>query len=139
MTNVNKRPLPKSQAELLQVQFHRLIGSLDEKQSSVFFGQLLGNEERVMLMKRLGAIIMLGEGHSRYRVAKSLAISPATADTIANRLKRGDYEQLLNTIGSSTQSYKHFKETLLSLVGTALYLSSNQAPRDLVRKSLRRK
>jgi uncharacterized protein YerC len=139
MTNVNKRPLPKSQAELLQVQFHRLIGSLNERQSSVFFGQLLGNEERVMLMKRLGTIIMLSEGHSRYRVAKSLAISPATADTIANRLKRGDYDQLLNTIGSSTQSYKHFKETLLSLIGTALYLSSNQAPRDLVRKSLRRK
>jgi len=139
MTNINKRPLPKSQAELLQTQFHRLIGSLNEKQSSIFFGQLLGHEERVMLMKRLGAVIMLSDGHSRYRVAKSLAISHATADTIANRLERGDYDQLLKTIRTSTQPYKHFKETLLSLVGTAFYLSSNRAPRDLVRKSLRRK
>lgn len=139
MTNINKHPLPKEQAALLQTQFDRLVGSLSEKQSGAFFSELLGIEERIMLTKRLGAISMLNDGYSRYRVAKTLALSPATTEALAEKMSTGRYDDLLKVLGSNNIHYRSFKESLLNLIDTALYLSSPKAPADYLRTSLRPK
>jgi hypothetical protein len=92
-----------------------------------------------MLTKRLGAISMLNDGYSRYRVAKTLALSPATTEALAERINNGHYDDLLRVLGSNNTHYRSFKETLLNLIDTALYLSSPKAPSDYLRKSLRPK
>lgn len=92
-----------------------------------------------MLTKRLAAISMLSDGYSRYRVAKTLALSPATTEALAEKMSTGCYDDLLKVLGSNDTHSNSFKETLLSLIDTTLYLTSPRAPADYLRKTLRPK
>lgn len=97
-------------------QLYKTIGALDKNKADGFLSELLGNEEKIMLAKRLATIVLLTENFSLYKTALILKISSATAEKINRKLERGDYDEILKILGKSNKSYFEFLNTLDSIL-----------------------
>jgi len=112
MTNVSKRKLPEKDFNKLFKQLNNIVGSLSKSSSEIFFNNLLGPEERVMLTKRLAAVVMFIEGNSSYRVWQLLKISPSTAESIRRDFESGRYSDIVKIITKNKKGYENFWLTL---------------------------
>ncbi|MAZ56319.1 hypothetical protein CL653_00815 [bacterium] len=56
---------------------------------------LLGDEEVMMLSKRLGMIIMIVEGYSTYAISAKLAVSDSTVRNILSKYKEGRFDSFI--------------------------------------------
>ena len=112
MTNVSKKKLPKVEFDRLYLQLNVIIGSLNKNQSALFFTELLGPEEKVMLTKRLAAVVMFIEGNSSYRVWQLLQMSPSTAEVIRRDFETGRYDNIVMIFTKNKSDYRKFWETL---------------------------
>ena len=112
MTNVSKKKLPKVEFDRLYLQLNVIIGSLNKNQSALFFTELLGPEEKVMLTKRLAAVVMFIEGNSSYRVWQLLEMSPSTAEVIRRDFETGRYDNIVMIFTKNKSDYRKFWETL---------------------------
>ena len=112
MTNVSKKKLPKVEFDRLYLQLNVIIGSLNKNQSALFFTELLGPEEKVMLTKRLAAVVMFIEGNSSYRVWQLLKMSPSTAEVIRRDFETGRYDNIVMIFTKNKSDYRKFWETL---------------------------
>lgn len=112
MTNVSKKKLPKVEFDRLYLQLNVIIGSLNKNQSALFFTELLGPEEKVMLTKRLAAVVMFIEGNSSYRVWQLLKMSPSTAEVIRRDFETGRYDNIATILTKNKTDYRKFWETL---------------------------
>jgi len=75
-------------------------------------GELLGEEEQIMLAKRFAAIAMLAEGNSLYRTGQLLDMSPSTVERLRNNMRDGAYDSLIARLKQNKQAYEDFWETL---------------------------
>jgi uncharacterized protein YerC len=116
MARLNKHPLTNKQVEKLFTQLSTSVSRLSASKTDKFLSELLGPEEKIMLAKRLGAIILLSEGGSLYKVSKVLKISTATADRLKNRIDKGEFEELISLVKSNRSDYKKILETLDSVL-----------------------
>jgi len=116
MTHVSRNKLRAEQFDELYDKLNILIGALDAKKSQFFFNELLGKEEKIMLVKRLGAVAMFQEEHTPYRVSQALLISPSTAARIKLNFENGAYEQIVTILTKNKLGYKKFWETLESIL-----------------------
>tara|TARA_B100000745_G_scaffold299776_1_gene251453 strand:- start:457 stop:882 length:426 start_codon:yes stop_codon:yes gene_type:complete len=116
MVNISKESLCQKDLHRLFTQLNSTVGRLSAKQSEDFLSGLLGTEEKVMLAKRLAAIIMLVHGQSIYRVATSLKVSTSTSKNYKNQLKSGQYDLLLNSITKQKKRYLELLETIDSIL-----------------------
>lgn len=106
MTHISKNQLePKYLNELFK-QFSSTVSLLNSSTSSNFFDDLLGDEEKIMIAKRLAAIVMFIEGNSSYRVWQLLKISPSTADRIKLNYDIGKYKNIENLLKSNKFAYE---------------------------------
>lgn len=112
MTNVSKKKLPEKEFDNLYKEFNVFIGALNVSASSAFFNDLLGKEEKVMLVKRLAAVMMFIEGNSSYRVWQLLQLSPSTAEKIRLDYERGRYTRIEKLFKKRSHDYQKFWETL---------------------------
>lgn len=112
MTNVSKKKLPEKEFGKLYSQLNVLVAGLDKQSSSAFFSDLLGPEEKIMLVKRLAAVVMFIEGNSSYRVWQLLQLSPSTAEKIRFDYERGRYDNLKRIITKKKKDYEAFWQTL---------------------------
>ena len=112
MTNVSKKKLPEAEFDRLYLQLNVIIGSLNKNQSALFFTELLGPEEKVMLTKRLAAVVMFIEGNSSYRVWQLLKMSPSTAEVIRRDFETGRYDNIVMIFTKNKSDYRKFWETL---------------------------
>lgn len=112
MTNVSKKKLPAKEFEKLYNQLNAIIAGLDKKSSGEFFSDLLGPEEKIMLVKRLAAVVMYMEGNSSYRVWTLLHISPSTAEKIRFDYENGRYYNVQRLVTKKRKDYEEFWETL---------------------------
>ena len=112
MTNVSKKKLPEAEFDRLYLQLNVIIGSLNKNQSALFFTELLGPEEKVMLTKRLAAVVMFIEGNSSYRVWQLLKMSPSTAESIRRDFETGRYDNIATILTKNKTDYRKFWETL---------------------------
>lgn len=112
MTNISKKKLPSKEFDKLYTQLNSIIASLDKKSSSAFFSELLGPEEKIMLVKRLAAVVMFIEGNSSYRVWQLLQLSPSTAEKIRLDYEVGRYTNLERIITKKRKDYEDFWNTL---------------------------
>ncbi len=78
---------------------NRLVSTLllADSQSAVqaVLNELLGQEEKLMLGKRVATIYLLHEGVTAYRIAQTLKLSTATVLQMRKRYHRGEYAQVV--------------------------------------------
>jgi len=116
MVNVSKKKLDSEQLKTLFSQLNGIVSSLTENQADAFLTELLGPEERIMLAKRLAAIIMMYEGYSLYRIADSLKLSSSTVHTLSERYHRGDFRTLHSLMKKQPITFADFINTLDSVL-----------------------
>lgn len=112
MTNISKNVLAQKDMDRLFDQLNVITSKLDKRLSRSFFDNLLGPEEKIMLVKRLAAVVMLIERNSSYRVWKSLKISPTTAEYIRKDYENGRYVDIEKIITKDKADYEKFWKTL---------------------------
>lgn len=112
MTNISKQKMPKEDLDKIYIQLHNITGKLNKNSSPLFFNDLLGPEEQIMLTKRLAAVVMYIEGNSSYRVWQLLKMSPSTAEHIRFDYQNGRYNNIEKIITKDTVEYEQFWRTL---------------------------
>jgi len=118
MTRVSKKALSPKQIDKLFLHMNSSLTKLSTKDADRFLSELLGTEERLMLAKRLTVIVMLVEGYSLYKVARTLNVSTATADKIRKRIEKGEYAHTLSILKKDKAGYKK----ILTIIDSALTL-----------------
>jgi uncharacterized protein YerC len=92
------------------------LSKLPSKQIDYFLSELLGEEERVMLAKRLAATIMFIEGHTLYGTAQVLHLSTSTVDRIYKDLSAGEYTFIIKNFKKDKRTFTEFLEILDSIL-----------------------
>jgi len=84
------------------------------KQQQAFFNELLTTTEKIMLGKRLAAIVLLSRGASSYRVGRTLKLSPTTTGKLLERLDRGEFNHIVKLdVKQKKGELAHYIENLL--------------------------
>ncbi len=120
MTNVSKNKLPDQELAKLFTQFEKVIANLENKTASPFLTELLGSEEKIMLAKRLCAVVMYIEGNSSYQVWQLLHISPSTANKIRLGYELGNYQRIENILKANKTNYLELWVTLETILQAGL-------------------
>ncbi|MAZ56225.1 hypothetical protein CL653_00330 [bacterium] len=116
MVHVSKTTLKKKDLQKLFSQLNETVGRLNKQQSEDFLSTLLGEEEKIMLAKRLSAILMLAHGQSTYRVTEVLKLSSSTLKIYKSKLDDGKYDLLLTAIRKQKKGYLELLETIDSIL-----------------------
>ena len=116
MVRLNKHHLHEAQQQKLFTQLSTTLGKLSSDKTGLLLSELLGTEERIMLAKRLAALILLTENKSMYKTAKLLKLSPATTQKIKRQLEEGQYDQTISILGKNKKDYFVILETLDSIL-----------------------
>lgn len=112
MTNISKNELPEAELNKLTNQFNKTLGNMTEKTAPRFLSELLGKEEKIMLTKRLCAVIMFMEGNSSYQVWQALHVSPTTANKIKLKFDCGQYKHIVTSLKSNRTDYENIWKIL---------------------------
>lgn len=120
MAHISKQTLSHEKQEELFEQMNRIIARLDKSHTPEFLSELLGAEEKMMLAKRLAAIILYIEGNSSYRVWTLLKISPSTADRIRLNYQIGKYKAIQKFVTENKTEYARILKTLETILQAGL-------------------
>lgn len=120
MTHISKLTLSEEKLAELFAQMNQIMSRLDKKHAPEFMSELLGVEERIMLAKRLAAIILYIEGSSSYRVWNLLKISPSTADRMRLNYETGKYKTIQKFITENKNEYSRILRALETILQARL-------------------
>ena len=120
MARISKQLLDHSYTNELTAQLAEIIGRLSTIQATAFLNEFLGPEEKLMLAKRLAAVVMIHEQHTLYAVAQTLKISHATANVIKLRYDRGSYIETLRGLHKNKVDYGAFLDVLDTILKAGL-------------------
>ena len=115
MPRVSPRKLdPQLESLILEI-LYNLVGKLDSKNSKTTILALLTPEERLMLGKRIAALLLLKAGYTYTKLNQILKIVPATTIQIKNRVRANqktfrDLTALLEALPETQEFYKTAKE-----------------------------
>lgn len=112
MTNINKNALSDKEFSKLFIHFEKALATLDQNNAGLFISDLLGPEEKIMIVKRFSAVAMFIEKNSVYTVWQALKISPSTASKIKSDFDKGKYDNLIKIFRKNKTSYVEFWKTL---------------------------
>jgi Trp operon repressor len=95
MVRVSKKPLSSSVRTRLNSQITKVfLQQRTQKSMSLLLLHVFGDEEHIMLMKRIAIIGMLYNKCSSYEIQKTLRVSTATVKKIRTGLLDGEYAQV---------------------------------------------
>lgn len=112
MTNISKNNLPEEDFQKLFEKMTEIMTRARQADIEIFLTDLLGKEEKIMLVKRFMSIVMLYEGNSSYRIWQTLNISPSTADKIRLDYESGRYRNLITLFKNQPKKYHKLWQTL---------------------------
>lgn len=118
MVRLNKNQLTSKQFNDLFVQLNKTLSTLSAPETNLFLSDLLGTEEKIMLAKRLGIIVLLLEDYSLYKISRLLKVSPATAKKLKEELDNGKLKNLINVLNKNKRDYF----TILNTIDSILHL-----------------
>ncbi|MCK4918439.1 MAG: helix-turn-helix domain-containing protein [Candidatus Pacebacteria bacterium] len=99
MARVSKEKLKKKVLEQINFRLVDTIAKLETNSSAKdFINDLLGEEEKIVLAKRLAIIFMLQENISWYRISRLLKVSPSTVRKIVIDIDLKKYENILKIV-----------------------------------------
>lgn len=116
MARLNKQKLTEKQLQKLFRQLSTTLSQLASNDTDRFLSDLLGPEEKIMLAKRLGIVVLLLEGYSLYKIASLLKVSPATAKHLKSKIDSGEMDCLINSIKKNKVKYLSILETIDSIL-----------------------
>ncbi len=116
MVRLNKNCLDRKQINDLFLQLAKVVAPSDSAKANLVLSELLGTEERIMLAKRLAAVILLAEGTSRYKVSLILKLSQSTVDTIYKKIEQKQFDTVLKKVACTKKDYFAFLDTLDSIL-----------------------
>ncbi len=116
MARINKDKLKKDQLDKLFNQLNNTLGKLSTRDTNLFLSDLLGEEEKIMIAKRLGVIVLLLEGYSLNKISKILRVSTSTADRLKRDLENRKVDNLIRIIGKNKKDYFLILNTLDSIL-----------------------
>jgi uncharacterized protein YerC len=132
MVRLNKNSLNNQQLEKLVQQLNVTFGKSNEAQVDQLITGLLGYEERIMIAKRLGVILLLQQDYNPYTVSKILNMSPSTIGRIQTELRSGNYEPALKVIKKDHESYQAILQTIDSILSVGGIMPHyGQKPRNI--------
>ena len=129
MARLNKHKLSSKQLASLYEQFDINFCELNVTQAETIFSALLGNEERIMLAKRLVAIILLIEGKSLYNIGEILKMSRSTVKSLKDKLDTGEYDKLIGIFGRSKKKYFNILKAIDDILTLGGILPHYNGPR----------
>ena len=112
MVNVNKHELSQKQQDQLFSQLNAALSGSSKKEVHAILTDLLGPEEKIMLAKRLGIILLLYEGNSLYKIAQLLRVSTSTISSLKRELEAGRYKNLLAVLHANETDYVAILHTI---------------------------
>ena len=97
MPHISPRPVSKKVLDqIYKVLFitatSRLISKAKQER---FFHELLTPTEKIMLGKRLAAIVLLEKGLNPHTVGKALQLSPTTTTKLQNKIEKGACKNII--------------------------------------------
>lgn len=116
MVRLNRNILTKKQMDNLYLHFSSAVAPDNPRHAGLVLSELLGQEEQIMIAKRLTTAVLLVEGTSRYKVGKILKLSQSTVEHIAQQLKQGHFDYTLQKISRSKKDYFAFLDALDSIL-----------------------
>ncbi len=116
MVRINKNLLKEKELQLLLKRFDSSFAKLSSQGVSILLNELLGNEERLTMAKRLTAVVLLHEGYSMYKTAQLLKLSHSTTAIIAERLENGVYNGTLRVLKRKRIDYTKLLDTIDSIL-----------------------
>ena len=95
MPHISPRKLDKETVDKI---FRKLISVLEQAQSKKKFtsvlDELLTDTEKIMLAKRLAAVLLLFGDTPQHRITESLILSPTTVSKISLKIELGKYDSI---------------------------------------------
>lgn len=98
MTHITKKCVNAIDYKFAQEKLTSLIGKFEAKAAQNFINELFTEAEKIMIIKRFGAIFMFQENYSPYRVSQTIGISNSTAQRLYSQYMNGNFDALLATI-----------------------------------------
>ncbi len=95
MANTSSKVIDTSLYIQLQNEMAELLSEKPRDVVAENLFSLLGDEEAMMLSKRLGMIVMTIEGYSTYAIAAKLAVSDSTVRQLQKKYRAGRYDNLI--------------------------------------------
>lgn len=127
MVRVSHKKLQEKALKKLHARFAQSIVKVNSKHdASLFLEELLGDEELLMLSKRLAAIYMLAENVSAYRIAQVLGLSTSTVNRLHQIFVNDGYNSIV-------LNYKHKKNHAQFWEDVDLLLRLGMPPRGKTR------
>lgn len=98
MTNISKQQIHSKDYQIVYKQLTQLISKLTKNNASYLIDELLTDAEKIMIVKRYGAIFMYSQKYTPYRVSNTLGISITTASRLFEQYSQGKFDCLLNCL-----------------------------------------
>ncbi len=98
MTNISKRKISDNEYSALEQQLTALIERMNRKSAQSFLSCVLSESEKMMLIKRVAAILMIHHGYTTYATARVLRLSTSTTNRYYTIYTSGGYEDFITGI-----------------------------------------
>lgn len=105
MTNICKLNIHSQDFVAIQKQLTAHVAKLTKENPSFLMSELLTDTERIMIMKRYGAIFMYTQNHTPYRVSKTLGLSQPTTCRLFAQYQAGAFDNLMQTLRKKEQHF----------------------------------
>jgi len=115
MTNISRTPLGEQEQTKLFNELSHVIGKLSEPNIRLFLTELLGPEEKIMIIKRFAAIVLLEKGYSISQTAKTLKLSTSTLNKLNRDRHKGKFINISQWLEGNHHQAKRFIKLLDSI------------------------
>ncbi|MEI7513163.1 MAG: Trp family transcriptional regulator [bacterium] len=113
MSRISKKKLGYFVSSKISDQFVDTLVNLNSKnKGKEFVNELFTETEKMMLAKRLGAIAMLKDGYSNYRVSRHLQMSSSTVFNLSKDVKKNQYSFLEDFFSNKKVRTEFLKKVL---------------------------
>jgi uncharacterized protein YerC len=116
MVRLNKNQLDAEQLKKILNQLASTIGETKKSEAKIILDTLLGEEEKIMIAKRLGVIVLLEQGHKPYTISRALKMSPTTVGKIQSGYTAGEYNTLFTAVKKNHLNYKEILKAVDSIL-----------------------
>lgn len=120
MTRISKQKLDKKTHDRLFSEFTRLFASASERQHADLFVSLFSETEKIMFIKRLAIVFLLGEEYSTYAISNTLLVSDSTVRVIRTDYNNGRFDPIVTIMKKRTFNKDEFWKTVEVLLRAGL-------------------